>query len=185
MASADVDGDGDIDTVHAYRLDGEWKLQVSIMGGGGTTLAVANPNVGFIDALAFDGIDINGSGKEEFFAKIGAGASAQVFGLFEVDDCQLQAIQLDGEQALFVRGGGVNRFSSFACEDGDGNGANDFVISFEGSRVGESSDFEITTRQYAISGGQLQLIQSNVAVRDENGPNFPGYFGTPYCGVDP
>lgn len=185
MAGADVDGDGDIDTVHAYRLDGEWKLQVSIMGGGGSTLAVANPHVGFIDALAFDGIDINGSGKEEFFAKIGAGASAQVFGLFEVDDCQLQAIQLDGEQALFARGGGVNRFSSFACDDVDGNGANDFVISFEGSRVGESSDFEITTTEYAVSGGQLQLIQSNVTVRDENDPSFPGYFGTPYCGVDP
>ena len=48
LANADVDGDGDIDTVHAYRLDGEWKLQVSIMGGGGTTLAVANPHVGFV-----------------------------------------------------------------------------------------------------------------------------------------
>ena len=183
LASADVDGDGDIDEIRTYQSSGEWKLQVSFAGGGGTTVTVTTPNVDLTGALAFDGIDINGSGKEEFFAKIGGGASAEAFGLYEVADCQLQAIQSEGEQAVFYRGGGVNIFSHFACHDLDGNGANDFIVTFEGNRLGETSEFEVTATEYAVLDGQLQLIESKVTVRDENDLSFPGYFGTPSCGV--
>ena len=182
LAGADVDGDGDVDTVHAYRLAGQWTLQVSFTGGGGTTLPVTNPGVDLTGAVAYDGIDINGSGKEEFFAKIGGGASTQAFGLYEVVDCQLRAIQLDGEQAVFGAGGTVNNTTGFGCFDADDNGANDFIVTYTGSRLGDSSDFEVTGIQYAVLDGQLQFILADGLGPNENDPDFGVYSGAG-CGV--
>lgn len=182
LAGADVDGDGDVDTVHAYRLAGQWTLQVSFTGGGGTTLPVTNPGVDLTGAVAYDGIDINGSGKEEFFAKIGGGASTQAFGLYEVVDCELRAIQLDGEQAVFLAGATINNVSGFDCFDADNNGANDFIVTYEGSRLGDSSDFEVTGIQYAVLDGQLQFILGDGLGPNENDANFAVY-SSAGCGV--
>jgi hypothetical protein len=67
---------------------------------------------------ANDGVDLNGDGTEEFFAKIGAGASATVMGIFDVIDCDLVHVTVDGAPAELTIGASVGNFSGYECLDG-------------------------------------------------------------------
>ena len=142
-------------------------------GGGGTRLLIADASVlGAGGVRVFDGYDLNGSGKEEFFAKVGAGASIEILGLFEVVDCELRRISVEGVPSTFGVGGSLRFVNGLECYDADLNGANDFLIVYTGERLGESSEFEITAEQYALQDGTLRWILADGIAGDETDPGF-------------
>jgi len=182
LAGADVDGDGDVDTIHAYATGdsdtpNQWWLQVSFAGGGGTTLPVDNPGALLSGVRANDGVDLNGDGTEEFFAKIGAGASATIMGIFDVIDCALVQATIDGQPAELTTGASLGNFSGYECLDIDVNGANDFLLVYSGQRLGNSDDFEVTAIQYALQDGALELIVADGLGMTEGQPGFMEFGG--------
>lgn len=182
LAGADVDGDGDVDTIHAYATGdsdtpNQWWLQVSFAGGGGTTLPVDNPGALLSGVRANDGLDLNGDGTEEFFAKIGAGASATIMGIFDVIDCALVQATIDGQPAELTTGASLGNFSGYECLDIDVNGANDFLLVYSGQRLGNSDDFEVTAIQYALQDGALELIVADGLGMTEGQPGFMEFGG--------
>lgn len=182
LAGADVDGDGDIDTLHAYATGdpdtpNQWWLQVSFAGGGGSAYAVDHPGALLSGVRANDGVDLNGDGTEEFFAKIGAGASATVMGIFDVIDCELVHVTVDGSPVELTIGASVGNFSGYECLDIDLNGANDFLLVYSGQRLGDSADFEVTAIQYALLDGELDLILADGLGMTEDDPGFMEFGG--------
>lgn len=182
LAGADVDGDGDVDTLHAYATGdpdtpNQWWLQVSFAGGGGSAYAVDHPGSLLSGVRANDGVDLNGDGTEEFFAKIGAGASATVMGIFDVIDCELVHVTLDGSPVELTIGASVGNFSGYECLDIDLNGANDFLLVYSGQRLGDSDDFEVTAIQYSILDGELGLIVADGLGMTEGEPGFMEFGG--------
>jgi len=182
LAGADVDGDGDVDTLHAYATGdpdtpNQWWLQVSFAGGGGSVYAVDHPGALLSGVRANDGVDLNGDGTEEFFAKIGAGASATIMGLFDVIDCELVHVTIDGTPTELTTGASVGSFSGFECLDIDVNGANDFLLVYSGQRLGDSNDFEVTAIQYALVDGELDLILADGLGMTEGDPGFMEFGG--------
>jgi hypothetical protein len=183
LAGADVDGDGDVDTIHAYATGSDsgtpdqWWLQVSFAGGGGSVLAIDTPGVSLSGVEARDGVDLNGDGTEEFFARIGAGATVAIVGVFDVIDCALVHVTLDGVPVQISTGASIANISGFECLDLDGNGANDFLIVYTGERLGDSNDFEITASQYALMDGSLELILADGLAMTEGDPGFLEFGG--------
>ncbi|MDG2026033.1 MAG: hypothetical protein P8J50_02910 [Acidimicrobiales bacterium] len=182
LAGADVDGDGDVDTVHAYATGdpgtpNQWWLQVSFMGGGGSTYAVDNPGALLSGVRANDGVDLQGDGTEEFFAKIGAGASAEIIGIFDVIDCEIVHVTIDGAPTELTRGASIGNFSGFECLDIDLNDANDFILVYSGQRLGDSDDFEVTAIQYALQNGELNVIVADGLGMTEGQPGFMEFGG--------
>ncbi|MDW3218669.1 MAG: hypothetical protein R8F63_08645 [Acidimicrobiales bacterium] len=182
LAGADVDGDGDIDTLHAYATGdpdtpNQWWLQVSFTGGGGATYAVDHPGALLSGVQANDGVDLNGDGTEEFFAKIGAGAAATIIGVFDVIDCEIVHVTVDGSPTELTVGASIGNFSGFECLDIDTNGANDFLLVYTGQRLGDSDDFEVTAIQYALQNGTLELILADGLGMTEGEPGFMEFGG--------
>ncbi len=182
LAGADVDGDGDVDTLHAYATGdpdtpNQWWLQVSFAGGGGSALAVDHPGALLSGVRANDGVDLNGDGTEEFFAKIGAGASTTIMGVFDVIDCALVHVTIEGTPSELTTGATVGSFSGFECLDIDVNGANDFLLVYSGQRLGDSNDFEVTAIQYALVDGELDLILADGLGMTEGDPGFMEFGG--------
>ncbi|MEO0493747.1 MAG: hypothetical protein AAF081_10055 [Actinomycetota bacterium] len=83
---------------------------------------------------------------------------------------------------MFLAGATINNVSGFGCADIDNNGANDVIVTYEGSRLGDSSDFEVTGIQYAILDGELQFILGDGLGPNENDANF-GIYSSPGCNV--
>lgn len=182
LAGADVDGDGDVDTVHAYATGdpdtpNQWWLQVSFMGGGVSTYAVDHPGALLSGVRANDGVDLNGDGTEEFFAKIGAGAAAEIAGVFDVIACEIVHVTVDGQPTELTRGASIGNFSGFECLDIDANDANDFLLVYTGQRLGDSNDFEVTAIQYALQNGELQQILADGLGMTEGEPGFMEFGG--------
>ncbi len=188
LAGGDVNGDGDIDTIHTYSigdpsLAGAWWLQVSFANGGGASQQLLDPGTSLAGARPFDGFDINGNGKDEFFARVGAGASTSEFGLFEVVDCTIHRIALDGQPSVFTAGASVNFVSGFECVDIDANGANDFLIVYTGSRLGETDEFEITAAQYFVLDGMVTFMLADGIGGNINDPDFAKFASAGCPGV--
>lgn len=182
LAGADVDGDGDVDTLHAYATGdpdtpNQWWLQVSFAGGGGTAYAVDNPGALLSGVRANDGVDLNGDGTEEFFAKIGAGATATIMGVFDIIDCELVHVTIDDAPTELTIGASIGNFSGYECLDIDANDANDFLLVYTGQRLGDSNDFEVTAIQYALQDGELELILADGLGMTEGDPGFMEFGG--------
>lgn len=180
LAGGDVDGDGLVDTLHAYSIGdpstpGGWWIQVSFAAGGGHALQLFDIGTSVSGARPFDGFDINGDGTEEFFAVVGAGASATIMGLFDVEDCELRRVTLGGQPSEFAVGGGLNFINGFDCVDIDGNGANDFLVTYSGARLGETEEFEVIGSQYALLDGELSLIVADGLGVNQGDPLFATY----------
>jgi len=186
IAAADVDGDGAPDTIHTYTLGdpmaaGAWWVQVSFASGGGDAAQVLDPGVNLSGSRPIDGYDINGDGRDEFFATVGAGASAQIIAVFDVPGCTIRRAGLGGVDAAFPISGGINFTSGIACTDVDGNGLNDFLVIRDGQRIGSTSDFTINVTSYSLLNGQLSQVSSNTETVNTSDPAFADY-GRLVCG---
>jgi len=186
LAAADVDGDGNNDTIHTYTLGdpmagGGWWLQVSFANGGGDSMQLVDPGIELSGSRPIDGYDINGDGRDEFFATVGAGASAQIIGLFDVPGCFIRRISSGGFDSSFPISGGINFTSGIGCADVDGNGFNDFLLILDGQRIGSSSDFSVDTISYSLAAGQLTQVQASNQVINVADPAFSD-IGRLVCG---
>lgn len=155
-ASGDLDGDGAADDVTSYRHGGAWRLQVSLVVGG-ADLAVDVVGPGALRAVGVADLDEDGTG--EVVAVVGAGASAQIVGLFDFADCQLTAITLDGEPARFPVGASAQQASALECA-GPGSGDVDLTV-FEATSA-DGTDFMVTSRLLGLDGNQLGELASDV-----------------------
>ena len=120
LSAADVDADGDMDTLHGYVLDGQGYVQVSFTGGGGSSLAVDPGFAPMVAPRPSLGHDIDGDGRAEFTARIGGGVGGFTHGLYQVDGCTLRAVNLDGEPVELHHRETIGTRSGFACMDLDG-----------------------------------------------------------------
>jgi hypothetical protein len=190
LAEGDLDGDGALDTIRSYTigdpmLTGAWWLQVSFGGGGTTALQVTDDTTPISGVRPFDGADLNGNGDDEFFAKVGSGASVEILGLFDVIDCELRRVTVQGEPTRIPVGGSVQHGNGIECQDEDLNGANDWLILYTADRLDDTSEFAITLVQYALADGELQLILADDYQADENDPGFAvTYYGADCPGLE-
>jgi len=186
LAAADVDGDGAPDTIHTYTLDDPmsgngWWVQVSFASGGGNAMQLIDPGIELSGSRPIDGYDINGDGRDEFFATVGAGASAQIIGLFDVPGCFIRRISSGGFDSAFPISGGINFTSGIGCADANGDGLNDELLIHDGQRIGSSSDFSVDTFRYSLAGGQLTQVAAGNQVINVADPAFSD-IGRLVCG---
>ncbi len=186
IAAADVDGDGAPDTIHTYTLGdpmaaGAWWVQVSFASGGGNAAQILDPGVNLSGSRPIDGYDINGDGRDEFFATVGSGASAQIIAVFDVPGCTIRRASLGGVDAAFPISGGINFTSGIACTDIDGDGFNDFLVIRDGQRIGSTSNFTINVTNYSLLNGQLSQFSTAIETINTSDPTFADY-GRLVCG---
>ena len=164
LHGADVDGDGDIDTVHTYSQGaGEakaWTLQVSFTGGGGTAVPLDYPDIAFADVRGYDGVDINQDGTEEIFVKTGGGDHVRSYAVYVVIDCDLAVTTSPEPSPLNLIEGaepgesGPVSFIGFEC------GANWFdetehgLFTYVANHLGDDV-WEVTARFYALIGTEF------------------------------
>ncbi len=177
LAAGDVNGDGSLDTIHAYSIGdptqlGAWWLQISFANGGVATHQLMDSGTMIAGARPFDGFDINGDGRDEFFARVGAGASATILGVFDVVNCTINRVTLGGQPTELAAGASVNNFTGFECVDIDNNGANDFLVTYAGTRLGTSDEFEVTAAQYQLTNGDFVFMFADGIGGNVNDPGF-------------
>ncbi len=186
LAAADVDGDGADDTIHTYTLGdplagGGWWIQVSFASGGGASMQLLDSAIEFSGSIAIDGYDINGDGRDEFFAKVGAGASSQLIAVFDVPGCTIRRPSLNGFDAVFIISGGINFTSGITCTDVDSNGFNDFLTTRDGERIGATNDFTVDVTDYSYVAGQFSVVGTSTEIISAADPAFVNY-GRLTCG---
>ncbi|MEM8707932.1 MAG: hypothetical protein AAGE98_15815 [Actinomycetota bacterium] len=121
LAGADVDGDGDVDTLHGFVLDGQGYVQVSFTGGGGSALAVDPGFAPMVAPRPSEGHDLDLDGRDEFTARIAGGVGGFTHGLFQVDSCTLTAVTLDGGSVELHQRETIGARSGFMCTHEEGN----------------------------------------------------------------
>jgi hypothetical protein len=189
LAGADVDGDGDIDTLHAYSTgifgdpSGKSWVQVSFTGGGGSAYLVTGfDNTEF--TMVNDGVDLDGDGTEEFFARVGGGPSSWQVGLFDVVDCELVRVMLDnGDDTDLVRQSSAAQvyFFSWGCVEVDLGGGNvkfDLIDSL-GGRAVETDPWEVTYDRYSLQESTLVHVGTEITVQGPDDPVYPGMVSCP------
>ncbi len=151
-AVGDLDGDGASDEPTAYLAGSEWHLHVTLSSGGGADIVVTEPSadVGGVEMLG--GVDVNGDGDDELWAKVGAGASVELVGLYDLAGCDLVAATRGGAPAVFPVGGSVLNVAGVRCDDVDDNGALDFVVELSASST-DGVTFEGTAAELAFDAG--------------------------------
>ena len=189
IAGGDIDGDGDVDTLHTYAEEGAdaasktWWLQVSFAGGGGTTVSLDYPNIAFADVLTFDGIDINGDGTDEIFAKVGGGDHVRVYDVFVVINCDLTATTSEGGPLEILEGSSPEtpgHLWGFECAEfvgGDPLG----LWTYDGEEILDDPEWLVATRFWSLSGS-IFTFEFGEGV----GASDPSGFQGPMCsGVFP
>jgi len=114
--TADLDLDGLDDDVRTYFAPGEgrWRIRVE-WAGGGTTDQVIDDSIGAAPARPIGPYDVDGDGTPELFAIVGSGAATLLVGLYDVAECELTRVTLDGEEASFPVGATVQHVSGLSC----------------------------------------------------------------------
>jgi len=161
--------------------DGGWWVQVSFASGGGDSMQLIDSGIELSGSRPIDGTDINSDGRDEFFATVGAGASSQIIGLFDVPGCFIRRVSINGFDAAFIVNGGLNFTSGIGCSDTNGDGLNDVLLTFDGQRIGSSSDFSVDTIGYSLASGQLTQVSAVNQVINVADPQFSN-IGRLVCG---
>ncbi|MFZ6005408.1 MAG: hypothetical protein ACOYXM_15915 [Actinomycetota bacterium] len=151
-ATAEVDGDGAPDTVRAYVLsDGDWHLQVTLAAGGGDDLAMATFGESTVAVLG--GADVDGDGRDEIWARTGAGASATILGLATFRGCALERVVFEGgDPAELPVGGSVGTASGAECDARVDPTAH--ITTYVASNTG-GDQYEVTATEHSLEGSVL------------------------------
>jgi hypothetical protein len=144
--AADVDGDGAPDQLRAFGVGGDdFVLQAELAAGGGGELAV--PGDGVTPVAVVGGADLDGDGRDEVWAKVGAGASATIIGLFRLDGCDLLRVTIGGAPAELPVGGSVGTTAGVECTATG-------LVAHSASNIGGDT-YEVTSTQYTLEDGTL------------------------------
>ncbi len=120
LSAADVDGDGDADTLHGYVVDGQGYVMVSFTGGGGATLAVDPGFAPMVAPRPSLGHDLDGDGDEEFTVRVAGGIGGVTSAVVDVVDCTLHLTTIDGEVAELHTRATIGARSGFMCTHEEG-----------------------------------------------------------------
>lgn len=179
-ATADVDGDGEPDQLHSFGAEeGEprFTLQVELAAGGGASLGLQGDGVTTVAVLG--GADVDGDGGDEIWARVGAGASATIVGLFRFEDCTLAPVTFaTGGNAEFPVGGSVGTTSGLECDSLVDPEAH--LIVYSASNVAEG-EYEVTATKYRLDAGVLTESSSGAEVGSVEDPDF-GRIARFHCG---
>jgi hypothetical protein len=152
---ADVDGDGQDDQVGTFPVEGiGTRLRVDLAAGGSVVHTI--PAQADHTATVQAAVDLGRDGSDELWVEVGQGASTDIFGLYDLDGCDLEAVQVDGTDAQFGIGGPVLLLQGLRCDD-----AGRIVHLGATSEDGES--FATLDLIYELRDGEL------VRVDDETG----------------
>lgn len=167
--SAEVDGDGKADELRTF-LDGDsaWHLQVILAAGGGADLELAASDSGAVAVLG--GVDLDGDGADEIWARTGSGASATILGLIRFAGCSLTRVTFAGGAPVELAvGGSVGTASGVACASpSDPGGA---VIGYTASNTGDN-EYQVTATTYALEGTVLVQTGSTSSTVSTNDSLF-------------
>ena len=159
-ATADVDGDGRGDSVSVYRVGpgdqiASWHLRAELAAGGSAdlTLSGANPGAGPVSVVG--GAKVDADASEEIWARVGAGASRLLVGLFVFRSCHLEPVILNREPAVFPLGGTVRIQTGVECTDADRDGTPD-VVAYE-AESNDGTAFVGMAKVYRQSNATLTL----------------------------
>ena len=161
-AKADVDGDGGADAVSVYRTGpaeqiASWHLRAELAAGGEADLTLSGSNPGAGAALAvIGGAKVDADGAEEIWARVGAGASRPLVGLFVLRSCRLEPVILNREPAAFPLGGTVRIQTGLECGDGDGDGVPD-LVAYE-AESDDGTTFAGAGKVYRLADAALTLV---------------------------
>ena len=150
-APGDLDGDHEADELTSYRAaDGAWHVQVRLAAGGGADLLL--PAAGDASVQVLGGADLDGDGRDEAWARTGAGASAAIVGLVRLTDCSLSRITFaSGDPAEFAVGGTVGTAAGLECRAGT---AGSVLTSYTATNTGDGS-YEVVAQEWALDGTSL------------------------------
>jgi hypothetical protein len=123
-APGDFDGNGIADSLHVWGLGTNWHAQIQTDGGWGARVDLPAPG----PAAAVGGYDVNGDGVDEAFIKVGAGAHADIVGLYTLYEpvgspatglsCGMEAVTFFGvpADAAFAIGASLMYQSGLGCQ---------------------------------------------------------------------
>lgn len=167
-ADGDVDGDGQTDRLHSYRLDPEWHLQVELAAGGGADVVVETFGAGAVAVLG--GADVNGDGRQEVWARTGSGASAAIVGSFVFADCTLTRTTFEGGGvADFAVGGSVGSAAGAECRARVDPTAH---LTSYSAHTGDGRDYEVTATELALTGSVFAPRGTSTATVSVDDPAF-------------
>lgn len=163
---ADVDGDGAGDAVSVYGTAEGWHLRVDLGAGGAAeeTLTTVATDTANIETTR----DLDGDGDDELWVVVGHGASTVVYGLFDLDGCDLEAVELAGGPAEFAVGGPILLLQGVRCED-DGR------IDHLGATSEDGESFTTLDLTYQLEAGELVRVDDDSTTLTADDPAFAAY----------
>lgn len=167
--TADVDGDGKVDEIRTFLVgDSDWHLQVTLAAGGGADLHLATFDPGAVAVLG--GIDLDGDGSDEIWARTGSGASATILGLVSFADCSLKRVTFTGGDPVELAvGGSVGTASGVECSAPSTPGG--AVTAYTASNTGDN-EYQVTATTFALDGTVLVQRGSSSSTVSTNDPLF-------------
>jgi hypothetical protein len=162
-AASDVDGDGASDQLRAFGVGGgDFVLQAELAAGGGGELAV--PGDGVTAVALIGGADLDGDGRDEVWAKVGAGASATIIGLFRLDGCDLVPVTIGGAPAELPVGGSVGTTAGVECTATG-------ILAHTASNTGGDA-YEVTSTAFTLEDGALVDGTGSVSTTTAGAPEL-------------
>lgn len=158
-------GSGGVATTH--RGGDGWHLRVELGGGRGTVdeLLTTAPS----DTASVAGArDLDGDGDDELLVVVARGAAAEIYGVYDLDGCDLEAVQLDGAAAELAVGGGVVELHGLRCEPDGG-------LTELTARSEDGLAYSTSTRTFALRDGTLVPVASGGGDLAADAPDFPAY----------
>ena len=155
--SADVDGDGRVDTATSYRTEGEgqaaYVLQVALAAGGGASVqmpaAEGEASIALLGGTAIDSRDP----REVLWVRVGSGAATTIVGAYHLDGCTLVAVTFaSGDPVELPIGGTVGTVSGAAC--GKLTDPEADLLVYEASHLADDR-YEVVTTEYRWDAGTL------------------------------
>lgn len=114
---ADFDVDGASDQLQTYFVPSDNRWRIRYLPGTGGSFDEEITDSGPVGAVRpVGGYDIDGDGSLEAFVVVGSGASAVLVGLYDVGDCTVTRVTLDGVAAAFPVGATVGNISGLTCQ---------------------------------------------------------------------
>lgn len=114
---ADFDLDGLPDQLITYFSPSEDRFHIRLVSGIGGSydeVIAGSSSAGAVRPIG--AYDIDSDGPLEAFVLVGSGASAQLVGIYDVAQCSVTRVTLDGEPAVFAVGATVGSMSGMSCQ---------------------------------------------------------------------
>ncbi len=179
---ADVDGDGAADRLFSVPQPSaeerpSFVVGVELAAGGRAVTEVPGDGVATVEVLG--GADLDADGGDEVWARVGAGASVSVIGLFRFHGCGLSAVTFaSGAPVELPVGGSVRSLSGVACGTTEGP---DQGFTARSATNTQGLHYETVSTEYQLDEGVATVAREERADQ-EQGDGEMEPFATFACG---